>query len=211
MTPLAYVAIFVGTLAVLFIISRVLKGRADAKTHAAFEEQQKVQTPAPSPAPAAAPAEEDNSVTLQNEEEEMPTTVESLVNEGNDLFATCEHGDARDKYSEALDLAREKYNAKDPALAAVLLKYAEADLAYDGNEYDEDTIPDEYLEALSILDQAHGCLSEKTLPALEGLVAFYDRVGAHNKSAGIISRIASVKAAAKLAAAEAPPAPPKAE
>ncbi len=212
----AYISLAIIIVIAAFLVYLVIKGRADKRAHEQWEAQQRNAagpTAAPgsasltTPAPGEATAEPEED-TVDDHDDEPQATIESLTKEGDDLYLKGENGDALDKYNDALEMAREQFHDSDPRLAAALMNYAKADIGYNGDDWDEDTVPTELLEALSIVDRAHGPTSERILPALEALVGFYDRVGNHNKSATLLSRIATTKANSRLEALAQPaPAP----
>jgi tetratricopeptide (TPR) repeat protein len=142
----------------------------------------------------------DNSKSVdastEGEEDMASKTAEQLLVEATELYKEFNYDEARDMFDEALEQAEETHGFDDPLVAQILMGRGEADWACDGEDYDEDTRPTEFLAALSILEKQHGPSSAELLPALQKLVAFYDFIGRHDKAERMLYRMEKIQHAA---------------
>jgi len=137
--------------------------------------------------------------TTVAEEDDGEPTAEQLLLEADALYADRQYSDAADKYGEALNAAIEDKGQDDVLVAVISEKQGDADLVVNGENYDEDTIPTEYLLALSIRERRSGPFSPDLQPILRKVIAFYDRVGAHQDAEGLARRLRDIEEAVERA------------
>ena len=210
MPPYAYIA---GGLVVLVIVILLLRPlfRRNSTGGVAASNTSWQTTPASAP---GADGQERTSVdepapVEEEADEDDDPSLAQLTADADKLLVDREYGDAVDAYDTAIEKAREDLGPDDLRLADLLVKRGQADRGYSGEEYDSDSIPDEYLEALAITERHYGPMSEQALPILRELIAFYDHVGLHDKANSLLFRtrdIESALAAAKAASQSSGPA-----
>jgi len=133
------------------------------------------------------------------EEDDGEPACEQLLIEGDHLYADRQYSDAADKYAEALSAAIEDKGQDHVLVAVISEKQGDADLVVNGENYDKDTTPTEYLLALSVRERLSGPLSPDLQPILRKVIAFYDRVGAHHNAEGLIRRLRDIEEAVERA------------
>src|SRR5437879_6019987 len=117
MTIAAILSLVILAAIAAFIDWRVLKGRADAR---AAQRSQTSHIVSPTGGESH-DAVSEPPVEEETDDDESPATIESLTKEGDEFYSKGENEEARDKYSEALELAREQFNDSDPRIATALL------------------------------------------------------------------------------------------
>jgi hypothetical protein len=184
-------------LVVLVIVILLLRPLFRKSSNAAVSSNTSWRTTAPTVSAPAAEATEEPPASDEPEEEveDDSESLAQLTADADKLLADREYGEAVDAYDAAIEKAREELGPDDLRLAELLVKRGTADRGSNGESYDEESVPDEYQEALAITERHHGPMSEHVLPILRELIAFYDHVGLHDKANSLLFRHRDIESA----------------